>query len=219
MDDFSKAEWQAEQLALERAREKEKRAQARKAKTALRKLRRIKSELDLAGDTTDWEAEFSESVTERLEEFGSAFADPAKGGYGEALSYAQKSVIAQMKRKAKQIKEEKRACDAGEDPNNSTFKPRSSFQSKGSGFKRKGKAFTPRVRDINDDMDDEAPRDQMPPPRTTPKDVYLPEYDPREKTPPPKIPKPIKNLASSKPPARPPVGRPFLRIVKNKDDT
>ena len=198
MDDYSKAQWEAEQLALDRAREKEKRAQERKAKNALRKLRRIKDELDLSGDTTDWEAEFTESVTERLGEFGSAFADPTKGGYGEALSYAQKNVIAQMRRKAKKLKAEKRALETGEAPVDSTFKPRSGFRNKGSGFKRKGGDYKPRVRQLDEDFEEEPPEPSAPS-----KKVFIPEYTPETSKPQRKAPSKHK--------------KPFLRIVKNDD--
>ena len=122
---------------LEKQREKDEKARARKARNAKRKLERLRTKLKETDELTDWEDEFSESVTERLEKYGSAFNDREKGGASDALSFAQKKVVAALNKKAK-----------GE-------KTGSRFKSKG-GFKSKKPKFTPRVRNIDDDFEDTA---------------------------------------------------------------
>lgn len=137
-----KAAWQAEQARLdleaERARAKEGKAKARKARAAKRKLERIARDLEKSGDITDWESEFASSLSERLDKYDSAFRDPEKGGRGEALSYGQKAIVSQLKKKAK------------------------GGGMKRSGFSHKQRKFTPRVRDLDAIEPDEAP---MRPPR------------------------------------------------------
>ncbi len=76
----------------------------RSARRAQRKLARIKAKLAETGDLTDWESEFSQSVDERLDMFGSAFQDLEKGRPGEALSFAQKKVLSAMYKKSRQMK-------------------------------------------------------------------------------------------------------------------
>lgn len=149
-NDYDKREWQKQQemrdAALEKQRAKDEKAKARAARNAQRKLERLRRTLQEKSELTDWEDEFSGSVTERLEKFGSAFADPEKGHRSDALSFAQKKVMSSLSKKAK-----------GE-------KTRSGFKNK-KGFKSKNK-FTPRVRNLEDDMPDESP----------PTDPYIPEY-------------------------------------------
>lgn len=75
----------------------------RKKRAALRKLRRA---ADLAAQglgppLTDWEAAFLEEVEARVEKYGSAFADPMKGGEGEALSGLQQAKLRQIGKKAR----------------------------------------------------------------------------------------------------------------------
>ena len=94
-------------------------------------------------DLTDWEAEFMASVEQRLNEYGSAYADPALGEDGEALSRLQIAKLKEIEKKAK-----------GKGPKG--FKRGSSFKAKGSGFKPKGAPDRSRGRDINADVDDEA---------------------------------------------------------------
>jgi hypothetical protein len=63
----------------------------RKKRAALRKLRKA-AELAEQGrgpPLSDWERQFLEEVEERIEKYGSAFADPMKGDDGEALSALQ----------------------------------------------------------------------------------------------------------------------------------
>lgn len=152
-DDFDKREWQEQQAArnaaLEKQREKDEKAKIRSARNAQRKLERLRRTLKEKGELTEWEEEFSDSVTERLDKFGSAFADPEKGRRSDALSFAQKKIVSALNKKAK-----------GESKN-------SGFKSKG-GFKSKNKGFTPRVRNLEDDMPEEA----------DPPEAYIPEYTP-----------------------------------------
>jgi len=165
-DDFEKKRWQEEQAHLDREaekqREKDKKSKARKARKARRNVERLARDLSAKDDLTEWEAEFTESLSERLDEFGSAFRDPEKGGRGEALSYGQKAIVSQLKKKA-----------SGEGM-------------KRSGFKSKKTKFTPRVRQLDEDFED----------GKTPAAKEVPQKRPLE---------------------RPPVGKPFLRIVKDDE--
>lgn len=126
----------------------------RKKRAALRKLRKAAelAEQGLGPPLSDWEVEFLEEVEERIEKFGSAFADPEKGGNGEALSALQQIKLKEIDKKAR-----------GKGT-------KSSFGNKG-GFKSKSSTsgFKPRSRDINDEIDiepgDAPPPEQAPPPR------------------------------------------------------
>lgn len=95
---------------------------------------------------TDWEAEFMASVEQRLNEYGSAYADPTLGEDGEALSRLQIAKLKEIEKKAR-----------GKGPGG--FGRTSSFKSKGAGFKRKSVSARPRGRDINEDLEDETPPD------------------------------------------------------------
>ncbi len=144
-EDFDKRQWQAEQAArdaaLDKQREKAKKARARSARNAQRKIDRLRETLKENGNLTDWEDAFSENVSERLDKFGSAFQDPEKGYPGDALSFAQKKVLSALKAKVK---------SGDKDDHKNGFKPRSSFKPKGK------KTYQPRVRHIEDDMEDES---------------------------------------------------------------
>ena len=157
-DNFDKCEWQAEQAArdalMDKEREKHRKARERSARNAQRKLERLRRQLGEAGELSDWEDEFSESVTERLDKYGAAFADLQKGRPGDALSFAQKRVIAALNKKAKDKRKAARAKamdidDAPQDGQPKWDKPkkRSSFKSKNK------KAYTPRVRQRDEDFD------------------------------------------------------------------
>ncbi len=151
--DFDKQEWQATQAEHDRLEQRERerfaKLKARSARNAVRKIERLRQQLEASGKLTDWEDEFSESVAERLDKFGSAFQDPQKGRPADALSFAQKRVVSALKKKAK-----------GQDE-------KSTFRSKG-GFKSKAKPkFKPRVRHLEDDMVE-----------TESENVFLPEYQP-----------------------------------------
>jgi len=136
----------------EKAKIKADKARIRKARTAQRKLKKARADLEDLGEITDWEDEFIASVDERLDKYGSAFADPSLGGFSEALSNRQKQVLGQMRRK---IKDKGRQAPQ-EDPAKPQW--RSSFKNK-SGFK-------PRVRHIEDEMFEDA---DTPPPKAKPK--------------------------------------------------
>ncbi len=120
----------------------------RKKRAALRKLRKAAelAEQGLGPPLSDWEVEFLEEVEERIEKYGSAFADPDKGGDGEALSALQQIKLKEIDKKAR---------GKGR---------KSGFGNKG-GFKNKSSGFKPRGRDINDDVDDIPPPAPTPPPR------------------------------------------------------
>ncbi len=148
MSDYNKKIWQEEQAArdaaLEQQRQKWAKAKARSARNAQRKIDRLSKKLSEAGKLTDWEEEFTESVTERLDKFGSAFQDPEKGRPADALSFAQKKVVAALKKKAKTEKDSNDAVSRHGKP-----KSRNGFKAKG-GFGKK--AYQPRVRQLDSDI-------------------------------------------------------------------
>ncbi len=129
----------------EKAKIKADKARIRKARTAQRKLKKARADLESLGEITDWEDEFIASVDERLDKYGSAFADPSLGGFSEALSNRQKQVLAQMRRKIRDLKRDGGKQARGDDP--AKPKWRSSFKNKSN--------YKPRVRHIEDDMHDE----------------------------------------------------------------
>ena len=208
-NNFDKQEWQAEQAArdaaLDKQREKERKARERSARNAQRKLERLHRTLSEKNEISEFEDEFGESVVERLDKFGSAFHDREKGRPGDALSFAQKRVVAAMNKKVKDLKKTPKSDGDNVDGEyertadrrrSETRKPRSSF-------KPKGKAkFTPRIRHIEDDM---LPVKAEP---------YIPIYHPT---------KPQSLAMSMQEPAQEPLKepvqetpkRPFLRLVKN----
>ncbi len=152
---------------VEKQREKDRRAKARKARAAKRKLERLSKDLSEADDLTEWEEEFAGSLSERLEKYNSGFYDPEKGGRNEALSYGQKKIVSQLRKKDKDNKSGKGL--------------------RRTGFKSKTPKFKPRVRQLDDDFEDT------------------------------RLPQPLGDQAVPPPaaaPPRPPVGKPFLRIVK-----
>jgi hypothetical protein len=74
-------------------------AAKRKALNALARARRA---ADQAGVTlSDWEGEFLDSVGERLNTYGRAFADPDKGAAGGALSARQGVKLKEISAKAR----------------------------------------------------------------------------------------------------------------------
>jgi len=86
----------------------------RKALRAVRTLRETAPEQELSA----WEKEFLDEVGDRLERFGSAFADYAKGAPEEALSRLQAVKLREIRAKAKsERRAERRAqASAGADP-------------------------------------------------------------------------------------------------------
>ncbi|MFC7292533.1 hypothetical protein [Hirschia litorea] len=117
----------------------------KKTKKALRKLRKAKAraESEDGPGLTEWEKEFFEGVEERLETFGSAFADPEKGHLDEALSARQTHIVREIDKKS-------RKKDGG--MKRSSFKPKKQTKSKG-----KTNHYSPRGRDIHEDIADETP--------------------------------------------------------------
>ncbi len=75
----------------------------RKKRKALRKLRRAAelAEQGLGPPLTDWELAFLEDVEARIETYGAAFADPAKGPLSEPLSPLQARKLKEIDRKAR----------------------------------------------------------------------------------------------------------------------
>ena len=179
---YDKKQWQDEQAArdaaLERQREKQAKARERSARNARRKIERLHRTLTDKGEISDFENEFGESIVERLDKFGSAFHDREKGRPGDALSFAQKRVVAAMNKKVKELKKKPLSSDDPDADYERTAdlwknKPKSSFKTKG--FKSRN-GFTPRVRHIEDDM----PKENGPPQKERP---FIPEYNPAPKKP------------------------------------
>ena len=217
MSDFDKQQWQKQQTARDAAwdkqREREAKSRERSASNAKRKIERLKAKLDDMGKLTEWEDEFAQSVTERLDEFGSAFADLEKGRPGDALSFAQKRVVASLNKKVKDARKAAKAERLGEggiseDQPKPDYKPRSNFRSNSS-FKSKKPKFTPRVRNIEDDFEAEA--EPLSASHTPPRQPFIPRYV--ESAPNTPKPAPPPTTAQAAEERRPPVGKPFLRIV------
>ena len=201
MSEYDKQQWQAEQAARDAAlqvqRDKEKKARERSARNAARKLERLHRTLKESGEISEFEDEFADSVAERLEKYGTAFHDLEKGRPGDALSFAQKRVVAGMNKKAKDARRAKQRQALGKDAppeDEPERKPRYSS------FKSKGKAkWTPRVRQLDEEWDDGP---------ATPEPERPPVAEPALRTvdvPPEPAPEP----------PRPPVGKPFLRVISN----
>src|SRR5262245_49457616 len=121
----------------------------RKTAKALRKLRAAAERADEGGPgLTNWEKDFVEGVSRRLETYGSAFRDPGKGRLEEALSARQSQVARVIDKKSRKPKPAGDKPDKPDKPPGASLKPRKPMN-RGTGFKRKGAG--PRVRDINDD--------------------------------------------------------------------
>ncbi len=169
-DDVDKIEWQARQAQLDAAkkkqREKDRKSRERSARKAQRKLERLKTQLDACDDLSDWEKTFSESVSERLDKYGSAFNDLTKGRAGEALSFSQKRVMSDMRKKLKAQKRDAAEALSG----SGGFKETKSSGFKKKGFRRKNQpGYKTRIRHIEDDMvpptPDETPEEAQKQPR------------------------------------------------------
>lgn len=154
------------------ARDTDDKAAERATRKALARIRRARDAVTRAiaesGDAdaaetaraelTDWEDEFMASVEARLNEYGSAFADPAKGAPGEALSRLQLVKLKEIEAKA-------------------SGKSRGGFTQKRSSFRSKTPPMRARSRDIHEDIEAPsvdkpslAPRRDMrsdPPPATS----------------------------------------------------
>ena len=175
MSDYDREKWQAEEVAREEAQgayyDKMARARERSAANAKRKIARLHAKLTELGHISEFEDEFGESVLERLDKFGSAFHDREKGRAGDALSIAQKQLVARMNKKVKDLKAKKVAGqDLEPDPDADyvrtadRWKKDAKDDRKRNGFKSKRKSkFTPRVRHIEDDIaENEIDRDAAP---------------------------------------------------------
>jgi hypothetical protein len=117
----------------------------RKKRAALRKLRKAAAlaEQGLGPELSDWERQFLEEVEQRIETYGSAFADPEKGAEGDALSALQRIKLKEIDKKAR--------------------------GKGGSSFKSKSRpAYTPRVRNVDAEAEEAEAEDPAPPPPPTP---------------------------------------------------
>ncbi|HEX5006652.1 MAG TPA: hypothetical protein VFV70_06035 [Hyphomonadaceae bacterium] len=123
----------------------------RKTARALRKLRQAATRASEEGGAglTNWEKDFVDGVTGRLEKYGSAFRDPGKGRLEEALSQRQAHVARAIDKKSrgKAAKASGKTSDGPERPKQGGLR-RSEFKRKTPMGKRSG----PRVRDVNEDL-------------------------------------------------------------------
>ena len=118
----------------------------RKTQKALRKLRRA-AEAATAEEgpgLTTWEKDFVEGVTTRLETYGSAFRDPSKGRLEDALSSRQTHIVRVIDKKSR-ASSKKAAGDKSDN------KPPDA-RKHGATLSRGKPKWTPRVRDINEDV-------------------------------------------------------------------
>mgnify|MGYP003649852156 CR=1 FL=1 len=117
----------------------------RKKRKALRKLRKAAelAQPGLGPPLSEWEQDFLKEVGERIETYGSAFADPEKGALDEPMSALQAHKLREIDKKAR-----------GKRGGLKSRKPMGAS---------KTKAFTPRSRDLNDDVDDPIQEDRSPP--------------------------------------------------------
>jgi hypothetical protein len=177
--DYDKQQWQAEQAArdsaIEKQREKEQKTRERAARNAKRKLERLHKTLSEKGEITDFENEFGESVVERLDKYGSAFNDREKGRPGDALSFAQKRVVAAMNKKVKELKKKPSDDnDPDKDYERTADRWKNVDKKGGSSFKNKKKnSFSPRIRNLEDDMPPEPEAAQAESQRPVPKKPFL----------------------------------------------
>ena len=71
-------------------------------RAALNALRRARRAAERGGvKLSEWEGEFLGSVSERVETYGRAFADPEKGAPGQPLSIMQTIKLKEIVKKAK----------------------------------------------------------------------------------------------------------------------
>lgn len=172
--DYDKQQWQIEQAqrdaVLEKQRDKERKTRERAARNVQRKLARLHRTLSEHGDITEFEDEFGQSVLERLDKFGSAFHDLEKGRPGDALSFAQRSVVAAMNKKVKSLKKTAHDTTADNGVHEDDFedgyiRTADRWKNQNAAGKQAGKPkrasfgskktpkFTPNVRHIEDDFE------------------------------------------------------------------
>src|SRR6185436_18410242 len=119
-----------------------------------------------APELTNWEKDFVEGVSKRLETYGSAFRDPGKGRLEEALSQRQHHVARIIEKKSRpqsaKVKTEKPAkVRKKAEPKDAVFSG-SSLKRKSPLRSRAAPGRGPRVRDVNDDLREEAESAQTP---------------------------------------------------------
>lgn len=173
----------------------------RKKRAALRKLRKA-AELAEQGKgppLSDWEREFLEEVEERIEKYGSAFADPMKGDEGEALSALQQLKLKEIDKKAR-------------------GKARKGFSQKAAAGKKtpKGsfaKRAPPRVRQLDEDIEEQAVETPPPAPVPVPRGKPVLKAVPKNETSGP-APDTYKDNA----PTPRPTGRPVFRVIDGGKD-
>ena len=135
----------------------------RKAMNRVRRARRAAEQAIAASENreaaeaaraelSDWEAEFLESLEDRLDEFGSAFADPEKGDLDEPLSRLQVMKLKEIEKKAK--------GKARPKPRTGASLHYGSAKTRNAALRRRAPGRGTTVRDINADMPD-APADPM----------------------------------------------------------
>lgn len=91
-------------------------------RAALSALKRARRAAERTGvELSDWEGEFLGSVSERVETYGRAFADPEKGAPGTSLSLRQGAKLKEITAKAKG---KPRKSGFKKPPAKSSFKPR-----------------------------------------------------------------------------------------------
>jgi hypothetical protein len=74
-------------------------------KATLRALEKARMDAETAGiDLSQWEAEFIDSVSERVRTYGRAFADPDKGALNGTLSLRQGVKLKEIRKKARKVK-------------------------------------------------------------------------------------------------------------------
>lgn len=131
----------------------------KKTRRALRRLDRARKAAQEAEtpdrELSEWEGEFLGSLEERLETYGSAFNDPDKGNTEEALSARQALKLREIEKKAK----------------GKARKP----MARGNGFRRKTAPFSPRSRDIHDDLEPDSSDTRATPGDIEPGPVETPE--------------------------------------------
>lgn len=141
----------------------------KKTRKALRKLKRA---ADLAAGPdgpglSDWEKEFVEGVSQRLETYGSAFRDPGKGRLDDALSLRQEEIVRAIDRKARKKKDRIRPRvaegEVGEVPSAQIVEA-VDHSSRGAWVKGKMRSKRPARRSMADPRGSEAEAEALAPP-------------------------------------------------------
>lgn len=91
--------------------------QTRKALRRVRKLAALKTEAETPPDYSGWETEFLNEVEQRLDKYGSAFANLGKGRAEDALSTLQAQKLREIEKKARGKEK-----NGGKDPRRSSFR-------------------------------------------------------------------------------------------------